>query len=105
MVREWSAIERLMLRCTDPSSVSQYGLCSSDHRVYELKYKYYSVFVYAGWRGFIVAYHSGLYAPVFPYRPLPPHPLRQQCGSSNGKAVGYWVLWGINQLTGCHGGG
>lgn len=24
---------------------------------------------------------------------------------SNGQAVGYRVLWGINQLTGCHGGG
>lgn len=54
---------------------------------------------------FIVAHHSGLYPPFFPFWPLPPHSLRQQCSSSNGQAVGYWVLWGINQLTGRHGGG
>lgn len=49
--------------------------------------------------------HSGLYPPLFPFLPLPPHSLRQQRSSSNGQAEGYWDLWGINQLTGCHGGG
>lgn len=51
---------------------------------------------------FIVVQSSGLYPPLSPFQPLP---LRQQCSSSNGPAVGYWVLWGINQLTGCHRGG
>lgn len=38
-----------------------------------------------------------------PFRSLPPPPPSDRSG--NGQAAGYWVLWGINQLTGCHGGG
>lgn len=86
------------------SICASYGLCSRGCYLYEHKLKYYSVYVCAGcW--FIVAHSSGLYPPLFPFRPLPPHPLRKQCSSGNGQAFGYWVLWGINQLTGCHGGG